>query len=349
MNARAALVTSRPGAVLYARALAELPPTVVGLEARLSELAIFPVKGLGAVRLLSARVDHRGLVDPASGLADRGVMLAVRQPGARPDGVAYDALGLANRNEATLALARAFLEDGALVYDARGLVPLRLAPASLAPASEGERIRVKLPYTGGPVIEGVVDEGPLATWVRDLLRAHPAQRRYDVRDVVAVRAADDHRRSVAERHLAGQDAQTLFGDGAHALVASASTLTWMNDVLVAEGQRAIAMEAFRPNIVLQGLPPNAEDVIGEAHIDAEGGLVRLVFSSLCVRCDATRVDYTTGARADSQPLAWLARNRPPRDADANAATFAINAVFPRTAHARILRLNDDVRIVSERV
>ena len=60
MNARAALVTSRPGAVLYARALAELPPTVVGLEARLSELAIFPVKGLGGVRLLSARVDHRG-------------------------------------------------------------------------------------------------------------------------------------------------------------------------------------------------------------------------------------------------------------------------------------------------
>ena len=116
-------------------------------------------------------------------------------------------MGLANRNEATLALARAFLEDGALVHDARGLTRLCLAPASLAPAT-GERIRVKLPYAGGPVIEGIVDDGPLATWVRDLLRAHPAQRRYDVRDVVAVRAGVDHRRSVAERHLAGQDART---------------------------------------------------------------------------------------------------------------------------------------------
>jgi uncharacterized protein len=297
---------------------------------------------------LRARVEHRGLVDPASGLADRGVMLAARHPGETSDGEAYAALGLANRNEATLALVRAFLEDGELVYDARGLTPLRLAPASLAPASEGERIRVKLPYAGGPVLEGIVDKGPLAAWVRDLLRAHPARRRYDVRDVVAVRAAGDHRRSVAERHLAGQDAQTLFGDGAHALVASASTLAWMNDVLVAEGHRAIAMEAFRPNIVLEGLPPNAEDVIGEADVATGSGPVRLVFSSLCVRCDATRVDYTTGARPDTQPLAWLARNRPPRDEDANAATFAINAVFPRTAHGHILRPGDVVRIVSER-
>ena len=63
-------------------------------------------------------------------------MLAARQPGETPDGEAYDALGLANRNEATLALARAFFEDGALIYDARGLTPLRLAPASLAPTSE---------------------------------------------------------------------------------------------------------------------------------------------------------------------------------------------------------------------
>jgi uncharacterized protein YcbX len=348
MDVRAALVNSRPGAALYARALANLPASVVGLEAHLSELVIFPVKGLGAVRLLRARVEHRGLVDPASGLADRGVMLAIRQRGEMPDGEVYDALGLANRNEATLALARASFEDGALMYNARGLTPLRLEPASLAPASEGERIRVKLPYGGGPIIEGVVDDGPLATWVRDLLRAHPARRRYDVRDVVAIRPADDHRRSVAERHLGGQDAQTLFSDGAHALVASASTLAWMNDALVAEGHRAIAMEAFRPNIVLQGLPPNAEDVIGEAHVNAEDGPVRLVFSSLCIRCDATRVDYMTGSRPDTQPLAWLARNRPPRDEDANAATFAINAVFPRAAHGRILRLNDVVRIVAER-
>src|SRR5262245_65500860 len=115
MNARAALVSSRPGAALYARALADLPPSVVGLEARLLELAIFPVKGLGAVRLVRARIEHHGLVDAASGLADRGVMLAVRQSARTPDGGAYAALGLAKRNAATLDLGGTFLGGGARV------------------------------------------------------------------------------------------------------------------------------------------------------------------------------------------------------------------------------------------
>ena len=85
MNARAALVSSRPGAA-RARAHSRITAQCRRARARLLELAIFPVKGLGAVRLLRARVEHHGLVDPASGLADRGVMLAVRQPGETPDG-----------------------------------------------------------------------------------------------------------------------------------------------------------------------------------------------------------------------------------------------------------------------
>ena len=54
------------------------------------------------------------------------------------------------------------------------------------------------------------------------------------------------------------------------------------------------------------------------------------------------------ARPDT-PFAWLARNRPPRDEDANAATFAINAVFPRAAWPVASASSDVVRIVSERI
>jgi uncharacterized protein YcbX len=88
-------------------------------------------------------------------------------------------------------------------------------------------------------------------------------------------------------------------------------------------------------------------VIREAHVNAEGGLVPLMFASLCVRCDATRVDYATGTRPDAQPLAWLAHNRPPRDGNANAATFGMNAVFPRSANGRVLRVGGLMRIASE--
>ena len=274
MDIRAALVGTRPGATAYAQALARLPASLVGMEGRIAALAIHPVKGLGPLRLERALVDAHGLVEPRTGLADRSVMLAYRRPGASPEGDAYDAVSLSNRNEAALALAATSLDEDALVVEAPGLAPLRLPPASLAPQG-GERIRVKLAYDGGPVLEGAVDEGPLAAWARDLLRARPATRRFAPEDVVAVRPLPRHARLVADKHRAGEDALTLFGDGAHALVASASTLAWMNASLAQEGARAIPMTAFRPNVVLDGLPPNAEDLVREADVLTEEGPVRV--------------------------------------------------------------------------
>lgn len=347
MDARARLVASRPSAAAYARTLAELPRDLAGVEARLAEVAIYPVKGLGALRVPRARVERQGLVDTRTGLADRSVLLAYRKAGSTAEGEAFDAVALSNRNEPAISLARASLADGALVYEAPGLPPLRLDPASLAPRA-GPDVRVKLPYDGGPVLDGVVDEGPLAAWVRDLLRARPATRRYAPEDVVAVVPSRAHHRPVAEKHRAGEEADTLYGDGAHALVASASTLAWMNEGLAAEGARRIGMSAFRPNLVLDGLPPNAEDLVQEALVEGPDGEVRVVFASMCVRCDATRVDDATGTRPDPQPLAWLARNRPPRDADANSATFAVNAVFPMDARGRTVGVGDRVRVRSER-
>lgn len=347
MDVRSALVASRPEAALYARAIAELPADLAGATGRVAALRVYPVKGLGGVALATARVERRGLVDPATGLADRGVMLACRRAGTTPDGAAFDAVGLANRNEPALALARAGVEDGALVYRAQGLPPLRLPPASLAPTS-GARVRVKLPYDGGAVIAAALDEGPLAAWVADLLHAHPGPRRFAPEDVVAVRPLPEHARRVPDKHRAGEDADTLFGDGAHALVASATTLAWMNRALARDGARAIAMEAFRPNVVLDGLPANAEDVIAEAIVTGADGPLPLRFATLCVRCDATRVDYATGKRPDAQPLAWLAKNRPPRDGDRNAATFAVNAVVPAAAHGKRVRVGDALTVARER-
>lgn len=344
MDVRSALVASRPRASEYARLLRELPSDLLGVQARLGGLHVYPIKGFGALALEHARIARVGLVDPGTGLADRGMMLAYRKPGTSAEG-AYDAIALSNRNEAAFGLTRVSTKRGALVVEADGVAPLRLDPSALAPR-EGTRMRVKLGYDGGPVMEGVVDdEGPLAAWTRGLLRAHPAtRRRYDPADVVAILAPPDHARDVPAKHGAGTDQGIVFGDAAHVLVASSSTLAWMNASLASKGQRAIPMAAFRPNLVLDGLPANAEDVIAEA--DVAGA--RLRFATMCIRCDATRVDPATGTRPDGEPLAWLARNRPPRDGDANAATFAINAVFPQEAGGKEIRVGDAVRVLRER-
>lgn len=338
MDTRGALIASRPAALDYARTLRELPPSLVGIAARLAEISIYPVKGLGGLRLAGARVDRFGLVDPASGLADRAMMLAYRdENGDR------DAMGIANRNEATLGLTRASFESGALVYRAPGVPALALPPGSLAP-SEGTRVRVQLPYDDGPVLDATLDEGPLAAWARALFTAHPARRRFAIEDVIALRLTPRHARLVEERHRAGQEAGTLWSDGGQALVASRSTLAWMNASFAAAGSRTIPMEAFRPNLVVEGLPPNAEDIIGEVEV----GEASLMFATMSIRCDAVRVDPTTGTRPDKEPLAWLAKNRPPRGGATNAATFAINAVFPAGSRGRTIRVGDTVRVLRER-
>ena len=339
-------MAARPSALAYARSLARVPADLASLDARVGEAIVYPVKAFGGLSLPRVGVGRHGLFDPATGFADRSAMIAIVAPGITPEGQAYDALAWSNRIDGTPTLARARLDRDTLVYEAPGVEPLRLRADALAPRA-GPIVRVKL-YEGGPVIEGVREDGPLTAWAQALLRAHPRTRKFRAEDVIALVPSLEGQRSVAAKHAAGEDAATFFGDGAHLLVASSSTLAWMNDALRANGEREVAMEAFRPNLVIDGLPPNAEDIIATAHVEASGSGVPLVFATMCVRCDATRVDPATGMRAGKQPLAFLARERPPRLSDPTSATFAINAVVPAQAHGRAFAVGDRVRIVQER-
>lgn len=305
------------------------------MEGRVSRVTIFPVKGLGGIDVESARVERRGLLDVATGLADRGVMVGALQS----DVPGQDGIAISNRIEGAISLARSRVVGDSLVFEAPGVSPLRLAISSLAPR-DGPTVRIRL-YEGGPIVEAVSEAGELAAWVTRLLEAHPNRRRFDPESVVALFPTLVHERSVPDKHRAREEAQTLFSDGGHVLVASSSTLEWMSGAIAG---RRIGMDAFRPNIVVDGLPPNAEDVIGEA----EFGDASFVFASLCVRCDAVRVDKSSGEKPDKEPLAFLARERPQREDSPNSATFAINAVARASARGRVVSVGDRVRVVSER-
>lgn len=100
---------------------------------------------------------------------------------------------------------------------------------------------------------------------------------------------------------------TGFADGYPLLVISEASLADLNDHLAERGEDAVPMDRFRPNLVISGAAPFAEDTwprlrVGDAIFRAAGP---------CSRCIVTTTDQLTGARTH-EPLRTLATYR--RDA-----------------------------------
>lgn len=135
---------------------------------------------------------------------------------------------------------------------------------------------------------------------------------------------DASQRRDCDRHYAGDSgAHTLFADGYPVLIASEQSLTALNERIVTGGGTAIAMNRFRPNVVLTGLPAWDED-----HLETiDMGEVRLRLVKPCVRCEVTTTDQATGSRLGEEPLHTLARFR--NHADLGGVTFGWNAVVER--------------------
>ena len=80
----------------------------------------------------------------------------------------------------------------------------------------------------------------------------------------------------------------------------------------------VPMERFRPNIVVDGAPPFAEDGWTRLRI----GPVAFRVTKACVRCSVTTVDPAVGAVAGPEPLRTLSTFR--RDGD--GVRFGVNLV-----------------------
>ena len=116
-----------------------------------------------------------------------------------------------------------------------------------------------------------------------------------------------------------------FADGYPLLVISEASLADLNDRLLERGEAAVAMERFRPNLVVSECPPFAEDSwsrlqIGDVHLAAAGP---------CERCIMTTLDPVTGERMGSEPLRTLATYR--RATDGSGVNFGQNLVNLTTA------------------
>lgn len=134
--------------------------------------------------------------------------------------------------------------------------------------------------------------------------------------VVRTPATPDRR---ASPEFAGpQPAPIAFPDGYPVLVCNRASLDDLNGRL----PEALPMERFRPSLVIEGLPPFAEDRIASLEI----GRVTLTLVKPCTRCIIPSTDQRTGVRG-LDPLPVLRTFR--FDRKLLGVTFGENAIITR--------------------
>jgi hypothetical protein len=125
-------------------------------------------------------------------------------------------------------------------------------------------------------------------------------------------------RAAGPGHLVG------FADGYAHLVISEASLAALNARLA----RPVPMERFRPNIVVAGCAPFAED----GWRDFTVGTATLRMAKPCGRCQVTTTDQSTGDVTGPEPLATLSSWRMSPEF---GAMFGMNAVTVRPGEVRV--------------
>jgi uncharacterized protein YcbX len=150
-----------------------------------------------------------------------------------------------------------------------------------------------------------IDQGdPAADWLSRFLG----------RDVRLVRITDDTVIPVNRDYAVTSQDEVGFADGFPLLIVSRESLDDLNSRM----ETPVPMNRFRPNLVVAGCEPFAEDSWKRIRI----GQVEIALVKPCARCLVTTHDQTTGERMGKEPLRTLASFRRIN----NKAMFAVNAI-----------------------
>lgn len=259
-------------------------------QAVLSALHIYPIKSCRGIQLDAARLTPTGL----SG--DRHWMLV------RPSG-----RFVTQRELPRMALITTALGERALMLAAPGMSPL-----SVAREQDGESVAVTVWGFAG---RGIDCGEEAAYWCTSFLGTPLRLMRFDA----------SAPRECSTDWTGGVRALTEFSDGFPILVISRASLAELNSRL----PKALPMERFRPNLVLDGVGAYDEDRIHE--LRAEGIAIRIV--KPCTRCAITTTEQSTGERDGVEPLATLKTYR--FDAGLRGVMFGQNAIVVSGACATL--------------
>jgi uncharacterized protein YcbX len=173
-----------------------------------------------------------------------------------------------------------------MTLSAPGLPAISFAPQSAASAAH-ELLEVTV---WDDSCRGIDQGQPVADWFTEYLSL-PCR---------LVRFADDYPRRVDPRYAVTPTDRVAFSDGFPLLVTSRASLQELNQRL----DEQLAMDRFRPNLVIDGCAAYAEDSWPAIRV----GSLEIRFVKPCARCAITTVDQSTAERG-KEPLATLARYR----------------------------------------
>jgi uncharacterized protein YcbX len=169
-----------------------------------------------------------------------------------------------------------------------------------------------------------LDQGDeVAAWLTDVLGT-PSR---------LVRVPPDHRRAT-DGLTPGTSG---YADSSAVHVLSSASLADLNGRIAGRGGRALPMDRFRPNVVVDGwTTPHREDGLRRISIgDAELG-----YTKPAIRCAITMVNQAAGARSGPEPLRTLSTYR---RADGGGVAFGVKFAVLRPGR---LAVGDEV-VVTE--
>ncbi|KAK0385523.1 hypothetical protein NLU13_6703 [Sarocladium strictum] len=99
----------------------------------------------------------------------------------------------------------------------------------------------------------------------------------------------------------GRTEAVKFADMMPVLIASTQSIAELNSRLAEAGEDEVDMERFRPNIVIRGREPWAEDSWKTVRVHGDRGPLELDVVCRCLRCQVPNVDPDTAEKNPRQP------------------------------------------------
>lgn len=246
---------------------------------QLSSLTYYPIKACRGFEIPESHVERMGLTN------DRRMMVVT--PGGD---------FLTQREHPKLALITPTLKDGTITLTAQDVTPLQF---------EIQKSGVTMPVNiwASKRVDAIDQGDQTAGWLSDFLNA----------SVRLVHIDERFKRKLNPGYAVSAEDHTGFADGYPILIISQESLQDLNSKLGSP----LPMNRFRPNMVVKGCEPFAEDTWKRIRI----GGIEMALVKPCPRCVVTTIDKDTMIK-NKEPLKTLSKYRMQK----GGAMFGMNVI-----------------------